>query len=101
LLFSTYSHLFVRVFVRAYTVRATFIAHGVPSTNKKVKIYNGQFNYTSNELSKAYKRKIETKLRLKWEIWYLQNTRFVKKRPLGFPKGKLMDTIQKLQSENK
>jgi len=33
LLFSTYS-LLLRGFVRAYTVRATFIAHGVPSTDK-------------------------------------------------------------------
>lgn len=34
-LFSTYTLLFLRIFVRAYTVRTTFIAHGVPSTNKK------------------------------------------------------------------
>lgn len=37
------SLLFITAFVRAYTVRATFIAHGVPSTDKKIKIQRAKY----------------------------------------------------------
>ncbi|MFM1654019.1 hypothetical protein ACI7RC_18240 [Brevibacillus sp. B_LB10_24] len=44
-LFSTYILLFLRIFVRAYTVRATFIAHGVPSTDKKENLQRASLLY--------------------------------------------------------
>ncbi len=50
-LFSTSPLLFVRVFVRAYTVRATFIAHGVPSTDKRENLQWAIKLYSSYVLS--------------------------------------------------
>ncbi len=49
-LFSTYPLLCLRVFVRAYTVQATFIAHGVPSTNKKENLQRASKLYSSHDL---------------------------------------------------